>query len=132
MAENKTDKRFLKTEEMVLNMGPQHPSTVSFKQSDVRRSELLTPSSVTPAVIYLSSENGPTGTILCAGAGVYSEAKIMESEVCTPCPISELGIINVVVPSGEILIQIPRSSEFSTFSAKPVFGSYANPTIKPV
>ena len=27
MAENKTDKRFLKTEEMVLNMGPQHPST---------------------------------------------------------------------------------------------------------
>ncbi len=42
--------------------------------------ELLTPSSVTPAVIYLSSENGPTGTILCAGAGVYSEAKIMESD----------------------------------------------------
>ena len=41
---------------------------------------LLTPSSVTPPVIYLSSENGPTGTILCAGAGVYSEAKIMESD----------------------------------------------------
>ena len=34
--------------------------------------QLLTPGSVTPAVIYLSSENGPTGTILCAGAGVYS------------------------------------------------------------
>ena len=42
--------------------------------------ELLTPSSVTPAVIYLSGENGPTGIILCAGAGVYSEAKIMESD----------------------------------------------------
>ena len=42
--------------------------------------KLLTPSSVTPAVIYLSSENGPTGTILCAGAGVYSVAKIMESD----------------------------------------------------
>ena len=42
--------------------------------------QLLTPRSVTPAVIYLSSENGPTGTILCAGAGVYSVAKIMESE----------------------------------------------------
>ena len=41
---------------------------------------LLTPTSVTPAVIYLSSENGPTGTILCAGAGVYSVAKIMESD----------------------------------------------------
>ena len=42
--------------------------------------QLLTPRSVTPAVIYLSSENGPTGTILCAGAGVYSVAKIMESD----------------------------------------------------
>ena len=42
--------------------------------------QLLTPSSVTPAVIYLSSENGPTGTILCAGVGVYSVAKIMESD----------------------------------------------------
>ena len=42
--------------------------------------QLMTPGSVTPAVIYLSSENGPTGTILCAGAGVYSVAKIMESE----------------------------------------------------
>ena len=42
--------------------------------------QLLTPGSVTPAVIYLSSENGPTGTTLCAGAGVYSVAKIMESE----------------------------------------------------
>ncbi len=42
--------------------------------------QLLTPGSVTPAVIYLSSENGPTGIILCAGAGVYSVAKIMESD----------------------------------------------------
>ena len=42
--------------------------------------QLLTPGSVTPAVFYLSSENGPTGTILCAGAGVYSVAKIMESD----------------------------------------------------
>ena len=42
--------------------------------------QLLTPGSVTPAVIYLSSENGPTGTILCAGAGAYSVAKIMESD----------------------------------------------------
>ena len=42
--------------------------------------QLLTPSSVTPAVIYLSGENGPNGTILCAGAGVYSVAKILESD----------------------------------------------------
>ena len=42
--------------------------------------QLLTPSSVTPAVIYLSGENAPNGTILCAGAGVYSVAKILESD----------------------------------------------------
>ena len=39
--------------------------------------QLLTPSSVTPAVIYLSGENAPNGTILCAGAGVYSVAKLL-------------------------------------------------------
>ena len=42
--------------------------------------QLLTPSSVTPAVIYLTGENAPNGTILCAGAGVYSVAKILESD----------------------------------------------------
>jgi hypothetical protein len=68
---------------------------------------------------------------LCQPAS-SSSANIMEREVFTPCPISELGIINVVVPSSEIRIQIPRSSAFSTFAAKPVFGSYANPNIKPV
>jgi hypothetical protein len=41
--------------------------------------QLLTPESVTPAAIYLVSENAPNGTILCAGAGVYSIAKIMET-----------------------------------------------------
>ena len=42
--------------------------------------QLLTPESVTPAAIYLVSENAPNGTILCAGAGVYSVSKIMESD----------------------------------------------------
>ena len=42
--------------------------------------KLLTPGSVTPAVIYLASENAPNGIILCAGAGVYSVSKIMESD----------------------------------------------------
>jgi NAD(P)-dependent dehydrogenase (short-subunit alcohol dehydrogenase family) len=41
--------------------------------------QLLTPESVTPAAIYLVSENAPNGAILCAGAGVYSVAKIMET-----------------------------------------------------
>ncbi len=42
--------------------------------------ELLTPETVTPAVLYLVSEDGPTRTILAAGAGSYAVAKIVETE----------------------------------------------------
>ena len=42
--------------------------------------ELLTPVTVTPAVLYLVSEDGPTRTILAAGAGSYAVAKIVETE----------------------------------------------------
>ncbi|HBM87282.1 MAG: SDR family NAD(P)-dependent oxidoreductase [Parvibaculaceae bacterium] len=42
--------------------------------------QMLTPESVTPAAMYLVSEDAPTGTIMCAGAGVFSVAKIMESD----------------------------------------------------
>ena len=41
---------------------------------------LLTPESVTPAAIYLVSDEAPNGTILYAGARVYSVSKIMESD----------------------------------------------------
>jgi NAD(P)-dependent dehydrogenase (short-subunit alcohol dehydrogenase family) len=44
--------------------------------------DLLTPESVTPAVLYLVSEDGPNRTILCAGAGAYAVARIVESEGC--------------------------------------------------
>lgn len=40
--------------------------------------ELLTPESVTPAVLYLASSQAPSRMILCAGAGVYSVARIVE------------------------------------------------------
>lgn len=42
--------------------------------------QMLTPESVTPGVIYLASEQAPTGAILCAGAGVFAAARIEESE----------------------------------------------------
>lgn len=42
--------------------------------------ELLSPETVTPAVLYLVSESGPNRTILCAGAGAYAVAKIVETE----------------------------------------------------
>jgi NAD(P)-dependent dehydrogenase (short-subunit alcohol dehydrogenase family) len=41
---------------------------------------LLTPETVTPAVLYLVSEDAPNKTIICAGAGAYSVAKIIETD----------------------------------------------------
>jgi len=42
--------------------------------------ELLTPETVTPAVLYLVGEDAPNKTILCAGAGAYAIAKIVETD----------------------------------------------------
>jgi len=41
--------------------------------------DLLTPETVTPAVLYLVGEGAPTRTILAAGAGCYSVVKIHET-----------------------------------------------------
>ena len=41
--------------------------------------ELLTPETVTPAVLYMVSEDGPNRTIIAAGAGCYSVVKIHET-----------------------------------------------------
>ncbi len=41
--------------------------------------EMLKPEYVTPAVVFLASEEAPTGVIVSAGAGVFSSAQIMES-----------------------------------------------------
>ena len=40
----------------------------------------LKPESVTPGVVYLCSEEAPTGAILAAGAGVFALARIYETE----------------------------------------------------
>jgi len=40
---------------------------------------LLAPEAVTPAVLFLGSEDAPTGSILAAGAGVYARATVVES-----------------------------------------------------
>ena len=42
--------------------------------------ELLTPETVTPAVLYLVSEDSPNRTILCAGAGAFAVSKIVETQ----------------------------------------------------
>ena len=41
--------------------------------------EMLTPETVTPAVLYLVSEDAPTRTILAAGAGSFAVARIVDS-----------------------------------------------------
>jgi NAD(P)-dependent dehydrogenase (short-subunit alcohol dehydrogenase family) len=42
--------------------------------------EKLKPEYVTPGVVYLVSEDAPTGVVLTAGAGVFATAKIFETE----------------------------------------------------
>jgi NAD(P)-dependent dehydrogenase (short-subunit alcohol dehydrogenase family) len=42
--------------------------------------KLLSPEHVTPAVLFLASENGPSRTIMLAGAGCYTVAKLMEAD----------------------------------------------------
>ena len=42
--------------------------------------DLLQPQFVTPGVMFLVSEDAPTGAILCAGAGVFSVTAMTESE----------------------------------------------------
>jgi len=42
--------------------------------------DLLTPETVTPAVLYLVSDDAPNRTILCAGAGSYAVSRIVESQ----------------------------------------------------
>jgi NAD(P)-dependent dehydrogenase (short-subunit alcohol dehydrogenase family) len=42
--------------------------------------ERLKPEFVTPGVVYLASQEAPTGAILTAGAGVFALARIYETE----------------------------------------------------
>ena len=42
--------------------------------------KLMRPESITPAVLYLLSEEAPTRTIMGAGAGSFAVIKIMETE----------------------------------------------------
>ncbi|MCC6920665.1 MAG: SDR family NAD(P)-dependent oxidoreductase [Alphaproteobacteria bacterium] len=42
-------------------------------------SEQFAPNLVTPGVVYLVSEDAPTGVVLTAGGGVFSKAEIIES-----------------------------------------------------
>lgn len=41
--------------------------------------EMVTPERVTPAVIYLTGEAAPNGTIIAAGAGAFAKVEIVES-----------------------------------------------------
>jgi len=41
--------------------------------------DMLKPEFVTPGVVFLASEEAPTGTILTAGAGVFAAAELVES-----------------------------------------------------
>ena len=40
---------------------------------------LLDPASVTPGLLYLVSDEGPSGVMLCAGAGCFARAEVVET-----------------------------------------------------
>ena len=42
--------------------------------------DMLTPERVTPAVVFMCSEGAPTGKIICAGAGAYTSAAVVETK----------------------------------------------------
>ena len=42
--------------------------------------DLLTPETVTPAVLYMVSEDAPSRTIMAAGAGCYAVVKVVETQ----------------------------------------------------
>jgi hypothetical protein len=42
--------------------------------------EQLKPEFVTPGVVFLCSEDAPTGAVLTAGAGVFAVSRIVETE----------------------------------------------------
>jgi len=65
-------------------------------------SALLTPETVTPALIYLVSEVAPNKTILSAGAGVYSATKIHETQGIY-LPLEKQTAENVTADMDQIL-----------------------------
>lgn len=42
--------------------------------------KLLAPETITPGLLYLVSEDGPSKTILCAGAGCFAQTRIYETK----------------------------------------------------
>jgi NAD(P)-dependent dehydrogenase (short-subunit alcohol dehydrogenase family) len=40
---------------------------------------LMTPESITPGLLYLVSEDAPSGVMLCAGAGCFARAEVVET-----------------------------------------------------
>ena len=63
--------------------------------------ELMKPETVSPGLVYLVSEDGPSRTILCAGAGGFATAKIYETDGIY-LPPEELTPENVAARFGEI------------------------------
>jgi NAD(P)-dependent dehydrogenase (short-subunit alcohol dehydrogenase family) len=89
--------------------------------------ELLTPETVTPAVLYLVSQDAPNKTILCAGAGAYAVAKIVETDGAWLSPEEQTpeGIAahwgEITSPAGE---KVPQAGFEQTikFTAKAAEG----------
>jgi NAD(P)-dependent dehydrogenase (short-subunit alcohol dehydrogenase family) len=88
--------------------------------------ELLTPETVTPAVLYLVSQDAPNRTIISAGAGCYSVVKVVETNGAYLAPEDQTpeGIAAhwdaITNPEGETVPQAGFEStlRFTTMAAE--------------
>ena len=71
--------------------------------------EKLKPEYVTPAMVFLASEEAPTGVILTAGAGVFSAAQMVETDginlghEATADTVAEAGRASRILPARSII-----------------------------
>ena len=59
------------------------PTAATRMTEDILSEDMLariTPASVTPAVLYLASRDGPNRTVMLAGAGCFAVARLLESD----------------------------------------------------
>ena len=77
---------YVQNRDRTLATGPQSEDQHRFFAEGVDRPDItvffkkLKPELVTPAVLFLASENAPTGLIIEAGAGHYSKVAILEAK----------------------------------------------------
>lgn len=111
-------------------LAPTAATRMTEELMDADALSMLTPDSVSPAALFLVSDDAPTKTILAAGAGVFSQVRIAESvgvhlpeEACTPEVIAErwqeISDMSATVVNESAFAQTNRFVALNRESARP-------------